>query len=70
VGGGHPFKVPLRDRLLMLLVYYRSYVTSILVGYLFDIDQSNVLKDIRMLEHLVKELEWTPPPMNAPSERD
>ena len=55
VGGGHPFKLPLRDRLLMLLVYYRSYVTSILVGYLFDLDQSNVLKDIRMLEPLVKE---------------
>jgi hypothetical protein len=55
VGGGHPFKLPLRDRLLMLLVYYRSYVTSILAGYLFDLDQSNVLKDIRMLEPLVKE---------------
>jgi hypothetical protein len=55
VGGGHPFKLPLRDRLLMLLAYYRSYVTSILVGYLFDLDQSNVLKDIRMLEPLVKE---------------
>jgi hypothetical protein len=55
VGGGHPFKLLLRDRLLMLLVYYRSYVTSILVEYLFDLDQSNVLKDIRMLEPLVKE---------------
>ena len=55
VGGGHPFKLPVRDRLLMLLVYYRLYATSILVGYLFDLDQSNVLKDIRMLERLVKE---------------
>jgi len=55
VGGGHPFKLPVRDRLLMLLVYYRLYATSILVRYLFDLDQSNVLKDIRMLERLVKE---------------
>jgi len=55
IGGGHPFKLPLEDRLLMLLMYYRSYVTSILLGFTFDLDQSNVLKDIRMLEPLVKE---------------
>lgn len=46
VGAGYPFKLPLQDRLLMLLVYYRLYVTSTLTGVLFDLDQSNVLKDI------------------------
>jgi hypothetical protein len=55
VGAGHPFKLELRDRLLMLLVYYRLYVTSTLVGFLFNLDQSNVLKDIRMIEPLVRE---------------
>lgn len=55
VGAGHPFKLELRDRLLMLLVYYRLYVTSTLIGFLFDLDQSNVLKDIRMIEPLVRE---------------
>jgi DDE superfamily endonuclease/Helix-turn-helix of DDE superfamily endonuclease len=55
IGAGHPFKLPLEDRLLMLLMYYRSYVTSMLLGFIFDLDQSNVLKDIRMLEPLVKE---------------
>jgi DDE superfamily endonuclease/Helix-turn-helix of DDE superfamily endonuclease len=55
VGGGRPFKLSLEDRLLMLLIYYRSYVTSILLGFIFNLDQSNVLKDIRMLEPLVKE---------------
>ncbi len=55
VGAGRPFKLGLRDRLLMLLVYYRLYVTSTLVGYLFDLGQTNVLKDIRMLEPLVAE---------------
>src|SRR5450759_2241947 len=55
VGAGHPFRLPLEDRLLMLLIYYRSYVTSILLGFVFNLDQSNVLKDIRMLEPLVKE---------------
>ncbi len=55
IGGGRPFKLPLEDRLLMLLMYYRTYVTSILLGFVFNLDQSNVLKDIRMLEPLVKE---------------
>jgi len=55
IGAGHPFKLVLRDRLLMLLVYYRLYITSILAGFLFNLDQSNVLKDIHMLEPMVKE---------------
>ena len=56
VGAGHPFKLPLQERLLMLLIYYRLYITSTLTGVLFDIDQSNVLKGIRKLEPLVKEV--------------
>ncbi len=55
VGAGRPFKLSLDDRLLMLLFYYRTYVTSILLGFIFNLDQSNVLKDIRILEPLVKE---------------
>jgi len=56
VGAGHPYKLPLRERLLMFLFYYRLYITSALTGVLFDLDQSNVLKDIRKLEPLVKEV--------------
>jgi hypothetical protein len=56
VGAGHPFKLPLQERLLMFMVYYRLYVTSVLTGFLFDLDQSNVLKNIRVLEPLVKEV--------------
>jgi len=55
IGGGRPFKLALEGRLLMFLMYYRTYVTSILLGFTFNLDQSNVLKDIRMLEPLVKE---------------
>ncbi len=54
IGGGGKFKLPLRDRLLMLLVYYRLYATFTLVGFLFDLDQSNVWRDIRYLEPLVR----------------
>ena len=54
IGAGHPFKLALRERLLMLHMYHRLYVTSTLLGYLFDLGQTNVLKNVRMLEPLVK----------------
>ena len=56
IGAGHPFKLPLNDRLIMLLIYYRLYVTSTLLAFLFNLGQTNVLKDIRMLELHVKEV--------------
>lgn len=55
VEANHPSKLSIRDGLLLLLVYYRLYVMSILVRYHFDLDQSNVLKNIRMLEPVVRE---------------
>lgn len=56
VGAGHPFKLRLKNRLLMFLMYYRLYVTSTLLSFLFDLGQTNVLKNIRMLEPLVSEV--------------
>jgi len=56
IGAGHPFKLSLRDRLLMLLIYHRLYFSSTILGYMFNLGQSNVLKNIRMLEPLVKDL--------------
>jgi hypothetical protein len=55
MGGGGKFKLELRDRLLMLLVYYPLYATFTLTGFLVDLDQSNVFMDIRYLESLVNE---------------
>jgi transposase len=55
VGAGRPFSLSLRDRLVMLLVYYRLYTTCTLIGYLFDLDETNVLRDIRYLEPAVRE---------------
>jgi hypothetical protein len=54
-GAGHPFKLSLTDRLLILLVYYHMYASSILLGYLFDLSQTSVLKTIRKLEPIVRE---------------
>ena len=50
IGAGHPFKLSLTDRLLMLLTYYPLYPSSMLLGYLINLGQTNVLKDIRNLE--------------------
>jgi hypothetical protein len=40
----------------MLLMYHRLYVTSTLLDFLFNLGQTNVLKNIRILEPLVKEV--------------
>jgi len=69
VGAGHPYKLPLQERLLMFLVYYRLYITSTLTGVLFDLDQSNVLKDIRKLEPLIKEVLPTPKKLHDKAKR-
>ncbi|HXT83023.1 MAG TPA: transposase family protein [Verrucomicrobiae bacterium] len=54
-GAGRPFKLDVRDRLLMLLVYYRLYITYTLAGFLFDLDQSNICRDIQKIESLIRQ---------------
>jgi hypothetical protein len=56
IGAGHPFNLSLTDRLLMLLVYYRLYLSSNLMAYLFNLSQTNILKDIKILEPLVSQV--------------
>ena len=54
IGTGRKFAFPVRDRLVMLLVYYRMYITYELAGHLFSLDQSNVCRDIRYMEPAVR----------------
>src|SRR6266516_730507 len=49
VGAGRPFKLKARERFLMLLVYYRIYITYTLSGFLFDLDQRNICRDISII---------------------
>jgi len=56
VGAGHPFKLSLTNRILTLLLYYHMYPSSTLLGYLVDLSQTSVLKNIRNLEPLVSEV--------------
>jgi hypothetical protein len=39
----------------MLLVHYLLYITYILAGFLFDLDQSNICRDIQKIESLVRQ---------------
>src|SRR4051812_8417819 len=54
---GRPFKLDVKDRFLMLLIYYRLYMTYTLAdGFLFDLDQSNICsRNIQKIETLIKE---------------
>jgi hypothetical protein len=38
----------------MISVYYRLYTTYTLDGFLFDLDQSNVCRDIQKIESLIR----------------
>ena len=55
IGAGRKFDLDVKDRLVMLLVYYRMYLTYDLTGHLFGLDQSNVSRNIRYLEPAVKQ---------------
>src|SRR6476661_2318077 len=60
IGAGRPFKLDLKNRFFMLLVYYRLYITYTLTGFLFDLDQSNIYRDIQKIEGLVRKCIPTP----------
>lgn len=47
LGSGHPFRLALSERLLMGLMFLRLYVGQSLLGYLFDLDASNVSRELQ-----------------------
>jgi len=53
-GAGRHFKLDIKNRFLMLLVYYRLYITYTLTGFLFDLDQSNICRDIQKIVGLIR----------------
>ncbi len=52
-GAGPKHRLPLSDRLLMLLIYYRTYVTHAFLGFLFGLDDSAVGRNINPLQPLL-----------------
>jgi Helix-turn-helix of DDE superfamily endonuclease len=58
IGAGRHFKLVVKDRDIMVLVYYRLYITYTLMEFLFGLHQSNVCRDIEKIEGLI---EWCLP---------
>lgn len=50
---GRDFKLELSDMVMMLLIYYRSYISQAFLGYLFGIDDSRVCRLIKKIEPLL-----------------
>jgi len=53
-GAGRKHVLPLGDRLLMLLVYYRTYVSHAFLAFLFGLDDSSVGRNINPLQPLLQ----------------
>jgi hypothetical protein len=48
-GAGRKAKLRLADRLLLTLLYYRSYITQEFVGFLFGVDKGTVSRKVQEL---------------------
>ena len=46
---GRPFKLDIKDKIIILLFYYHLYITYTLDEFLFGLDQSNICRDIHKM---------------------
>jgi hypothetical protein len=54
LGHGRNSHLPtLEDKLVCLLIYYRTYITHEFLGYLFNLDDSNICRTIKKIEPLL-----------------
>lgn len=53
IGGGRKANLGIEDQVLVILMYYRLYLTQILLGYLFNLDDSNVSRLIGKLRPIL-----------------
>jgi hypothetical protein len=47
IGGGPGYALPLRDRVLLTVVWLRQYPTYIVLGYLFGVSEATALRTVR-----------------------
>ena len=52
---GRYFKLDVKNGSLMLLVYYCLYITYMLTGFLFNLDQSNICRHTQKIEVLIRQ---------------
>ena len=56
IGGGRKAELGVEDQVLVVLLYYRLYLTQLLLGYLFNLDDSNVSRLISKLRPVLLEV--------------
>ncbi len=56
VGAGKRYDLPVCDRLLMTLVYYRTYISQEFLGYLFDMSASNVCRNMKIIRPVLAQV--------------
>ena len=49
-----PYKLSVEDQILMMLMYYREYRTQFHIGETYGINESNVCKNIKRIEGILK----------------
>jgi DDE superfamily endonuclease/Helix-turn-helix of DDE superfamily endonuclease len=52
-GAGPKFSLSVADQLLVLLLYYRTYVSHVFLAFLFAVDDSTICRTIRRIEPLL-----------------
>lgn len=50
----HPYKLCIEDKILMMLMYYREYRTQFHIGETYGLHASNVGKNIKRTENILK----------------
>jgi hypothetical protein len=53
VSGRNSHLKTLEDEILLVLIFYRFYVTHEFLGYLFDLDNSNICRHLKKIEPLL-----------------
>ena len=54
---GRPWETGgLEDHLLIMLIYYRCYVTQEFIGFFYNVDKSAICRAIQRIEQLAKPL--------------
>ena len=70
IGGGHPYTLRLRERLLMTVTWLRLYLSTEALGFFFDVDKSTASRNTRRLLPCLRQLGdetlgWPEPPQRG-----
>jgi len=56
IGGGRNYDLSNKEKLLLVLMYYRLYTSQEFLGFLFDLHQSNVSRNIAMINPILSRI--------------